>query len=419
MDKNNNTLSEVRKTAAQRMWDAENKQRAKSDASNKRTPSSIPVPDKKMKTEGTTGAKPGWMLRQDPVLGNRVKAAQAKQKEFKKLVGTKVPVKPTPTQGVEEEASPMIKPPSNRFDNKKEAFTHAKTHGGKVFRSTYINPNTGDKNITFVVKKEQGVAEGFNFNDKKGRWEWDDGTSHNASNLTPAQKAKVQQWKAANPSKHQGKATPDTRGEHTPHGTGAGPRVMEQSVAEAKDPREYDYEGDMAKSQLRSIIANAQRAHDMLEDDTNMAEWVQSKITLAADYISTVADYMQSQVNEEVELSELNKDTLYSYARKADKDQDNQSSITNKAIKAKDPKTANKAHHKFTMRAAGLDRAETRLNKESKSFHDIRKELDEKHLTPAEKSKREEIAKAMHRENPGMPMAKKMAIATAAAEKSA
>jgi hypothetical protein len=73
------------------------------------------------------------------------------------------------------------------------------------------------------------------------------------------------------------------------------------TVNEAKDAREYDYEGDMAKSQLRAIIANAQQVHDMLQDDTNMAEWVQSKITLAADYISTVADYMQSEVKEEVE----------------------------------------------------------------------------------------------------------------------
>lgn len=80
------------------------------------------------------------------------------------------------------------------------------------------------------------------------------------------------------------------------------PGEGKKDVAEAKDPREYDYEGDMAKSQLRSIIANAKRAHDMLEDDTNMAEWVQSKITLAADYISTVADYMQSEVKEEAHI---------------------------------------------------------------------------------------------------------------------
>lgn len=69
-------------------------------------------------------------------------------------------------------------------------------------------------------------------------------------------------------------------------------------VKEAKEKQEYDYEGDMARSQLRSIIANAQAVHDMLKPDTNMAEWVQSKITLAADYISTAADYMQSERNE-------------------------------------------------------------------------------------------------------------------------
>jgi hypothetical protein len=47
----------------------------------------------------------------------------------------------------------------------------------------------------------------------------------------------------------------------------------------------------------------------------------------------------------------------------------------------------------------------------------IRRSLDEKHLTSAELNKREEIAKAMEKKNPGMPMSKKMAIATAAAKK--
>jgi acid stress-induced BolA-like protein IbaG/YrbA len=43
--------------------------------------------------------------------------------------------------------------------------------------------------------------------------------------------------------------------------------------------------------------------------------------------------------------------------------------------------------------------------------------VDEKTLTPAELKKREEVAKAIGRENPDMPMAKKMAIATATAKK--
>lgn len=41
----------------------------------------------------------------------------------------------------------------------------------------------------------------------------------------------------------------------------------------------------------------------------------------------------------------------------------------------------------------------------------------EKKLTPAEMKKREEVAKAIERENPKMPMGKKMAIATATAKK--
>ena len=43
--------------------------------------------------------------------------------------------------------------------------------------------------------------------------------------------------------------------------------------------------------------------------------------------------------------------------------------------------------------------------------------VEEKKLTPAEIKKREEIAKAMERDNPGMDMGKKMAIATATAKK--
>ena len=44
--------------------------------------------------------------------------------------------------------------------------------------------------------------------------------------------------------------------------------------------------------------------------------------------------------------------------------------------------------------------------------------MGERKLTKAEKEKREEIAMAMEKENPGMPMDKKMAIATAQAKKS-
>jgi hypothetical protein len=72
-----------------------------------------------------------------------------------------------------------------------------------------------------------------------------------------------------------------------------------------KEKQEYDYEGDMAMSQLKSIIANAQRMHDMLKVDTNLPEWVQSKITLAEDYITTASNYMQGEMSEEVAVNSV------------------------------------------------------------------------------------------------------------------
>jgi predicted RNA binding protein YcfA (HicA-like mRNA interferase family) len=81
-------------------------------------------------------------------------------------------------------------------------------------------------------------------------------------------------------------------------------------IKEAKDAREYDYEGDMAMSQLRSLIFNAEDMIDLMDENTNLPEWVQSKITLAEDYISTAANYLRGELTEEV------KDE---YARKVDK----------------------------------------------------------------------------------------------------
>ena len=86
-----------------------------------------------------------------------------------------------------------------------------------------------------------------------------------------------------------------------------------------QDKGEYDYEGDMAKSQLKSIIANATRLHDMLKPESNLPEWVQSKITLAEDYILTSSNYMEGEMNEEVEqVDEVKKSLSPGWMLRAD-----------------------------------------------------------------------------------------------------
>ena len=80
---------------------------------------------------------------------------------------------------------------------------------------------------------------------------------------------------------------------------GGGWKSVSEAVKDKFDIGEYDQEGDMAKSDLRSIMANAKRLHDMIEDADNLPEWCQNKITLAEDYISTVANYLTAEMNEE------------------------------------------------------------------------------------------------------------------------
>ena len=49
--------------------------------------------------------------------------------------------------------------------------------------------------------------------------------------------------------------------------------------AEDIDPKEYDYEGEMAKDQLVTMADAASELHDMLDDTENLPEWCQNKIS--------------------------------------------------------------------------------------------------------------------------------------------
>lgn len=79
----------------------------------------------------------------------------------------------------------------------------------------------------------------------------------------------------------------------------------------AKDPREYGYEGEMVVSQLRGIMSHAQQLQDMLKPDSDLPEWVQSKITLAYDYIQTSTDYMNTEIKEDVSKPFARGQTVY------------------------------------------------------------------------------------------------------------
>jgi hypothetical protein len=143
---------------------------------------------------------------------------------------------------------------------------------------------------------------------------------------------------------------------------------VNSSVKEAKDVGEYDYEGSMAKTLLQTICRNAEDIKNMLEDDENLPEWVQSKITKAEDYITTSLDYLKStkELGEEVEqIDELSKKTLSSYIDKADKNVRDLSRKWVSGTQAQKDAAYAKIDRKISDRFDSMDRAAEKLKESS------------------------------------------------------
>ena len=131
---------------------------------------------------------------------------------------------------------------------------------------------------------------------------------------------------------------------------------------------EMDHEVQMARADLYKIAKYAIKLHDMLKgvsEAQGLEGWQQAKITKAADYMGSVYHNLE-----------------------------------------------------YEMKFGNGENAEMEMPTES-SYKDSLNSVLERKLTAAEKRKREEVAQAIERDNPDMPMDRKMAIATAQAKKSA
>ena len=57
-----------------------------------------------------------------------------------------------------------------------------------------------------------------------------------------------------------------------------------------------DHEGRNTKKYLYQIFRKAQSLHDMLHDDDDLPEWLQSKVAQSADKIDSVYDYLEYKI---------------------------------------------------------------------------------------------------------------------------
>ena len=59
-----------------------------------------------------------------------------------------------------------------------------------------------------------------------------------------------------------------------------------------------DHEGSMAQSEIKDAISNASKIQSMMGQNDNLPGWVSSYITLASDYLHSIAEYMAGQSTE-------------------------------------------------------------------------------------------------------------------------
>jgi hypothetical protein len=68
------------------------------------------------------------------------------------------------------------------------------------------------------------------------------------------------------------------------------------AISESKLLKEIHHdegEGRMLKAQLLSIMENAEKLYHMIDEHDQLEDWVQSKITVAEDYITSVHGFMK------------------------------------------------------------------------------------------------------------------------------
>jgi hypothetical protein len=175
------------------------------------------------------------------------------------------------------------------------------------------------------------------------------------------------------------------------------------------DWKQSDDESDMAHSQLLSIKSSAEELMNMIDKDEQLDAWVQAKLTKAQDYLESVNDYLKGEETESSNLNEIIKDVntiaqkIYDELQSRDSYDSNDKWDLIKKYKLENNLTPEEVQE---IEAIIFD-----LNADERY-------INEKHLTTAEKNKKEEIVKAMKKTFKG-PKPAMYAIATSKAEKMA
>lgn len=89
--------------------------------------------------------------------------------------------------------------------------------------------------------------------------------------------------------------------------------VLYKALQEAKDPMDecggcerdgvdythgHDHEASMAEAELKDLVSNASKLLNIIKPGDQLPGWASAYITLASDYMHSVAEYMHQQQSE-------------------------------------------------------------------------------------------------------------------------
>jgi hypothetical protein len=87
-------------------------------------------------------------------------------------------------------------------------------------------------------------------------------------------------------------------------GVSTGPTQMPPGPIEHNDDYQAEAE-NMINSQLHSLSTNTERLKSLVANFDELEPWVQSKITLAEDYISTITHYLEYEAGKHQEMGQM------------------------------------------------------------------------------------------------------------------
>ena len=68
--------------------------------------------------------------------------------------------------------------------------------------------------------------------------------------------------------------------------------MVKEEMTNMLPSQHHDHEAKMAKGELRDMITNGAELYKMIQEGDNLPGWVSAYITLAADYMHSVHEYM-------------------------------------------------------------------------------------------------------------------------------